>query len=152
MRMEIKIYILVSAETIITCLVFYKGKGNLKKVSVLSYGINSYADLDGKTPGVHAEEDAINKLMPLKIKKNLETVDLLVIRLSKTNKIQSSKPCANCIRIMKSVPQQKGYKIRYVYYSNSDGAITRTNLKTLECEEQHISRYYKWQQTKDIKK
>ena len=50
--------------------------------------MNSYADIDGKNPGVHAEEDAINRLMPLKLKKNLEIVDLLVIRLSKTNKIQ----------------------------------------------------------------
>lgn len=152
MRMEIKMSIAVSAEIIITCHVFYKGKGALKKVSVLSYGINSYADLDGKNPGIHAEEDAINKLPPLKIKKNLEVVDLLVIRLSKTNKIQSSKPCTNCIRKMRTVPSQKGYKIRNVYYSNGEGGITRTNLTTLENEEQHISRYYKWRQTTCTKK
>jgi len=150
MRMEIEIYTIVSAENIIIYHVFYKGKGSLKKVSVLSYGMNSYADIDGKNPGVHAEEDAINRFMPLKLKKNLEVVDLLVIRLSKTNKIQSSKPCINCIRTMQTAPLKKGYKIRYVYYSNSEGGITRSNLKTLENEDQHISRYYKWRETRTL--
>jgi len=152
MRRVIETFITVSAENIITFHVFYKGKGSLKKVSVLSYGMNSYADIDGKNPGVHAEEDAINRLMPLKLKKNLEIIDLMVIRLSKTNKIQYSKPCTNCIRTMQTAPLKKGYKIRYVYYSNSEGGITRSSLKTLENEEQHVSRYYKWKQSKDVKK
>lgn len=123
--------------------VFSKGNGSLKKVNVLSYGVNTYADVDGKYPGVHAEQDALSKLMPLKQKKKLELIDMLVIRISKTNKLQNSKPCAHCIKMMSVSPVNKGYKIRNIYYSDADGNIIRTTLRTLELEEHHVSRFYK---------
>ncbi len=94
-------------------------------------------------PGIHAEQDAINKLRPLKRKHHLQSINLLVIRLSKSNKLQSSKPCGNCIEIMKTLPEKKGYKIKHIYYSNDNGEIVKSNLKTLENEEQHISRYFR---------
>lgn len=123
--------------------VFNKGNGSLTKVNVLSYGVNTYADVDGKYPGIHAEQDALSKLMPLKQKKKPEIIDLLVIRLSKTNKLQISKPCSHCIKMMGISSLNKGYKIRNVYYSDSDGKIIRTTLRSLELEEHHISRFYK---------
>ena len=69
---------------------FYKGKGDLKKARILSYGVNRMGDSDGITPGIHAEYDAIKKLVPLRKRKKLESVNLLVIRLSGKNKLQSS--------------------------------------------------------------
>ena len=68
-------------------------------------------DSDGVDPGVHAEHNALMKLKPSQNKKRLEPVNLLVVRFSKTNKLQSSKPCNNCIKIMESIPERKGYKI-----------------------------------------
>ena len=38
--------------------------------------------------------------------KKLQIIDLLVIRLSKHKKLQSSKPCANCIQKMKIYPKK----------------------------------------------
>ena len=143
MRQANQIFHLASAETIITCRAFYKGKGDLKKVRILSFGVNQMGDSEGKTPGIHAECDAITKLMPLKNKKKLETINLLVIRLTPKNKIQSSKPCNNCIETMKSLPQKKGYKIEFIYYSDSDGNIIKTNLKKLDSEEKHYSKYFR---------
>lgn len=125
------------------CRVFYKTNGSLKKVNVLSYGVNIYSDFQGKNPGIHAEQNAILKLPNSKNKNRLEIVDLLVVRLSKTNRIQNSKPCNNCINFMNTIPKQKGYKIRYVYYSNQEGGITRTSLNNLMNEEQHYSKYYR---------
>lgn len=125
------------------CRVFYKGKGDLKKVRILSYGVNKMGDSDGITPGIHAEYDAITKLIPLRKRKKLETVNLLVIRLSGKNKMQSSKPCSNCIDIMKTLPEKKGYKIQNIYYSDADGNIVKTTLNNLDIEEKHISKYYK---------
>lgn len=122
---------------------FFKAKGELKNMNVLSYGVNVYADVDGKTPGIHAEHDAITKLPCLKPKKRLEAVNILVVRLSKTNKLQCSKPCYNCIKMLSTYPNIKGYKIRYVYYSNENGGITRTTLNKLQNEQPHYSRYYK---------
>ncbi len=100
-------------------------------------------DSDGLEPGIHAEHNALLKLKPSINKKRLESVNLLVVRFSKTNKIQSSKPCSNCIQIMDTMPEKKGYKIQNIYYSNSDGDIVKTNLTTLKNEEQHYSRYYR---------
>jgi len=123
--------------------VFYKGKGNLKKVRILSYGVNRMGDSDGLTPGIHAEYEAIKKLIPLRKTKKLESVNLLVIRLSGKNKLQSSKPCSNCIDTMKTLPEKKGYKIQNIYYSDSNENIVKTTLKNLDNEEKHISKYYK---------
>ena len=100
-------------------------------------------DSEGFEPGIHAEQNALKKLKPIKKKKNLETINLLVVRFSKTNKLQSSKPCSNCIKIMNTMPEKKGYKIQNIYYSNSDGNIVKTNLTNLLNEEQHYSRYYR---------
>lgn len=93
--------------------------------------------------GIHAEHDAINKLKPLKRNKRLESINILVIRFSKNNKLQNSKPCANCIKIMKTLPQKKGYIIKNIYYSNNNGEIVKSNLNNLEKEELHYTRFYR---------
>ena len=100
-------------------------------------------DTDGIKPGIHAEEDALSKLIPLKKRKRLEPINILVIRVSPKNKIQSSKPCSNCLKIMNTLPEKKGYKIENVYYSNEEGNIVKTTLKSLENEEKHYSKYYR---------
>lgn len=122
--------------------VFYKGNGLLKKVKVLSYGVNMMGDSEGLTPGIHAEHDALIKLIPNK-KKKLKSVNLLVIRLSGRNKLQSSKPCYNCIQTMKKLSIKKGYRIQNVYYSDNNENIVKTTLHALENDEVHYSRYYK---------
>ena len=123
--------------------VFYKGNGDLKKARILSFGVNQMGDSAGKNPGIHAECDALTKLMPLKNKKRLESINLLVVRFSPKNKIQSSKPCYNCIETMKNYPKKIGYKIENIYYSDSDGNIIKTNLKILDTEEKHYSKYFR---------
>jgi len=115
----------------------------MKKARILSFGVNQMGHTNGNTPGIHAEEDALSKLMPLKYKKRLEPINLLVIRLSSKNKLQSSKPCSNCIKLLSIIPKKKGYKIENVYYSDENGDIIKTNLQTLENSEQHYSKYYR---------
>ena len=152
MRMVIVIYRHASAGIIITCRAFYKGKGNLKKARILSFGVNQMGDSDGSRPGVHAECDAISKLMTLKQKKHLEHINILVIRISTKNKIQSSKPCSNCIETMIKMPPKKGYKIQNIYYSDGFGNIIKSSLNSLEKEERHYSKFYKHKKLKTIVK
>jgi len=123
--------------------VFYKGNNALKKANILSFGFNMMGDIHGNQPGVHAEHDAINRLKPLKRKKHLQNIHILVIRLSKNNKIQNSKPCANCIENMKTLPEKKGYKLKNIYYSDDNGNIVKSNLRNLENEELHYSRFFR---------
>lgn len=114
-----------------------------KKSRILTYGFNKMGDTDGLLPGVHAEYDAIRKLIPLKNKKRLKNVNILVIRVSGKNKLQSSKPCANCVECMATLPIKLGYRIQHIYYSNNDGSIVKTNLKELDNDEKHLSRFYR---------
>lgn len=124
---------------------FYKVGSDFKKISVVSYGMNKYVDTEGLSPSIHAEYDALTKLPSLnnKNKKKLSVIHLMVVRMSKTKKIQTSKPCANCIRSMREMSTRRGYKIKHVYYSEKDGII-KTNLANLEKEEyKHVSKFYR---------
>ncbi len=124
--------------------VYLKGKdANLKKIHILSYGFNMTGDESKNDPGIHAEHDAINKLKPMRKKKHLHNVNILVVRLSKYNKLQNSKPCANCMENIKNLPQKRGYRIRNVYYSNEKGEIVKNSLRKLEKEELHHSRFFR---------
>ena len=118
----------------------FNGNGKLKKVRVLSFGVNQMGNKNGNHPGVHAECDGLSKLIPRRHKKRLETINILVLRLSGKNKLQSSKPCINCIETMKSMPPKMGYIIKNIYYSDSNGNIIKTNLNSLDAEEKHYSR------------
>lgn len=114
----------------------------LKKARILSFGVNLMNDNNGNAPGIHAECDAISKLIPLKPKKKLENINIIVIRLSTKNKIQSSKPCSNCIESMIHLPPKKGYKIQNIYYSDVFGNIVKTSLNAIQKEERHYSSSY----------
>jgi len=93
---------------------------------------------------IHAEINAINNLVRHSAnKKHLIKIDLLVIRTSNTGKIGMSKPCIKCIIDLSTLPPKKGYVLKNIYYSGSDGSIIKTNLKSLiETKDFHISRYY----------
>jgi hypothetical protein len=41
------------------------------------------------------------------------------------------------------LPPKKGYKIGNIYYSDSEGNIIRTNLKSLDNDEKHYSKYFR---------
>ena len=113
------------------------------KQNILNFAENITGDIEGNTPGIHAEHNALLKLKPLNKKKRLTQINLLVIRVSKTNKIQSSKPCWNCILNMKSIPEKKGYKLKLIYYSDGNGNIIKTTLNKLQNEDKHYSKFYR---------
>jgi hypothetical protein len=109
----------------------------------LTYGVNKYADVGGLKPTIHAEQDAINRLPILPKKKTLANINILVIRISKSGKLGTSKPCEKCIYAMKMLPERRGYRIKNVYYSNVEGNILQTTIRKLESEEMHVTRYWK---------
>jgi tRNA(Arg) A34 adenosine deaminase TadA len=126
--------------------VFYKGNNLFKNINILSIGSNSMGDIDGKFPSIHAEINALNKIKLInKRKKRLENINMLVIRLSKHNKLQNSKPCANCIKQMKTISEKRGYKIKNIYYSNNNEELVKSSLNKLENEELHYSKFYRKQ-------
>ena len=52
----------------------------------------------------------------------------MVIRVNDTGNMCSSQPCHKCVYYMKTNAVKKGYNIKYVYYSTSDGIIERKRL------------------------
>jgi deoxycytidylate deaminase len=62
---------------------------------------------------IHAEIDAILNSNS----KNMKGMDIVIIRLGQSNKLQNSRPCNSCIEKMR----KKG--IRKAYYSNEYGEI-----------------------------
>jgi len=122
----------------------------LKKSNILSFGFNTTGDIYGIQPGVHAEHDAINKLKPLRRNKHLQNVNILVIRLSKKNRLQNSKPCAKCIETIKFLPKKKGYCIKNIYYSNDNEEIIKSSVKNLEMEELHHSMFFRKLKNKNL--
>lgn len=96
-----------------------------------------------KGAGVHAEEEALLKLKT-NTKRVKTAINVVVIRVSTTNRLQPSKPCANCIKKMRELSDKKGYKIRKILYSDKDNNLVKTTLETLEKEEnKHITKYYR---------
>ena len=126
----------------VACII--KGKfGRLKNTSILCYGCNMVTTGCNQGVGIHAEQDAINRLKPLAKRKHLQNIDIFVIRLSKKNKMQNSKPCENCIKNMRLLPERKGYRIKAIYYSNNQGEIVKGSLAKLENDELHYSRFFR---------
>jgi hypothetical protein len=106
---------------------------------ILTTGHNKYT-ISYNLPNIHAEIDAFLKLKDVK-KKHFEHVNLCVIRMTKNGKLSNSKPCVHCILQMNALAQLKGYKIDYVFYSDTDGLIQK--VKFSQCSNDHVTRFFK---------
>lgn len=112
--------------------------------AVKSYGENQYNNTSDSTcSSIHAEANAMRKLLPLRRQKNLKKIDLLVIRVSKNGQFGNSKPCIHCIlNLSKNLPE-KGYVLQDVYYTDEKGNIIAIKFQNLLHETTpHISRFY----------
>jgi deoxycytidylate deaminase len=112
----------------------------------LSTGINHImADMTS----IHAEQDAIQKLKTNK-GRNIK-IDLTVIRYNNKNELCESKPCINCLSSMYIDCIRKGYLIKNVYYSTSEGIVVKNKLSRLiNTPVQHFTDFFKL--TNDNKK
>ncbi len=72
----------------------------------------------------HAETEALSKIKMNSRKK----YDLLVVRLTRSGKLSSSRPCFHCLCKL----EKSGVKIRHVYYSTQDGTIAREKFTEMK--------------------
>ena len=95
-------------------------------------GENSPRRMGSAPISTHAEMDVLRKIFKNSqlpnSSKRIEKFDVLVIRISKTGKLGSSRPCFHCISTMMNTPIAK---IQNVYYSTNDGKIVREKLDTM---------------------
>lgn len=79
----------------------------------------------GQKATTHSEGMAIANL-PFNRGKEI-TVDVMILRVS-PNGLKESHPCKNCAKELANI---KGYRVRNVYYSNSDGEIVKDKLEKI---------------------
>jgi tRNA(Arg) A34 adenosine deaminase TadA len=98
-----------------------------------SYGENHYNDpTNPACSSVHAETNALKKLMPLPRQKKL-----------KSGQLGNSKPCIHCILTLAKNLPEKGYSLCKVYYTNEYGDIVCSQFNELLHETNpHVSRFY----------
>lgn len=89
--------------------------------------------------GSHAEMDAIRKLPP-KYGSRKILVDLVVIRVGKNGSLKNSAPCCKCLEHLTRMNKKTAYTLRYVYYSDATGNITKAKFSDLLLsDEKHMS-------------
>jgi tRNA(Arg) A34 adenosine deaminase TadA len=128
----------------IACIFLGRGENfkSGKKINILSYGMNQYTDVDGSTPSVHAEYNAIANLPPRPRNKRLYRCNIFVTRLTKTLKFGISKPCYQCVYNMYELPRLKGYRIKNVYYTDRDENIIKRSLVDMLNIDERYHTYY----------
>lgn len=92
---------------------------------------------------LHAEISACKNLSKIasRLKLNLSTVDLIVLRISRNKSINLSRPCYHCIKQLNKYCKMLNFKLRYIYYSNSDGTIIKEKFDNLlNSNLRHISK------------
>ena len=83
--------------------------------------------------------DAIRKLPP-KYGSRKIPVDLLVIRVGKNGSLKNSAPCCKCLEHLTRLNAKTPYNLRYIYYSDATGNITKIKFtKLLLSDDKHMS-------------
>lgn len=89
--------------------------------------------------GSHAEMDAIRKLPPRKGSRKI-SVDLVVVRVSKSGSLKNSAPCFKCIEHLQRMNTKTTYKLRHIYYSDATGNIIKAKFTDLVlADDKHMS-------------
>jgi len=104
--------------------------GNLKNFSIDERTIISENQmLIGSFPySVHAEINMLKKIQKYGYINRRKNYDIVVVRVSIKGKLGNSRPCFHCIL---DLINNNYIKIRYVYYSNSQGEIVREKLSEM---------------------
>jgi deoxycytidylate deaminase len=87
--------------------------GLLYNKNIVYYGINKYIKKNEYYKTIHAEVNLLKSIPFIK----LNGRDIIVIRVNKNGRLRNSRPCNDCIDILKKLG------IRRVHYSDSDGNI-----------------------------
>jgi hypothetical protein len=93
---------------------------------------------------IHAEIDAVMKLPTLPRNKKLKKIDILVIKVSKTGVLGSSKPCLDCLNKLNTYVVNRGYSLIKVHFSTQGGDIkSKKFIELLNEDNPHISKFFK---------
>ena len=105
----------------------------------VAFKTNDYREAyHGCCYSAHAEMNMLSSIKPEF--KRYKWFDLVVIRVNNEGKLRMSEPCAKCIKHL----SRSNIKIKYVYYSNSDGGVTKVKFSTLKSRDvHHVTRSFR---------
>ena len=98
---------------------------NNKLLSNPFCNVPSYKSYNKVCSSTHAEINAIIHYYKQNKTKNRSKIDIIVIRINKTNQLCNARPCYNCLELMKKIG------IRRVYYSINHHEIIYENIKDM---------------------
>ena len=121
---------------------FIKKKG--KQIIEIGYNqYNFFSQKKSKTIPIdytrytkHAEQHLSLKMIKKNGSNTSISLDIIIIRINKNNKLRYSRPCNNCIEYLRNL----GYSINNVYYSTNDETIVYEKL--YEMEKKHTSKAF----------
>ena len=90
------------------------------------YGVSKRLNKDNYYDSLHAEMDAMNKLLINKKNKMIK-INIFVFRISRSKKrnLMLAKCCDNCYKGLYSIAKQKNYKIKNIFFTNNEGVIEK---------------------------
>jgi deoxycytidylate deaminase len=106
-------------------------------------GINKIPGINSRRYGtIHAEVDACIKMAEYIKRIKVRTVDILIIRVTKTEKYCSSRPCFNCLRTLKKFSKKNKINIRNIYYTTKNENIIKEKFVDIFNGPRHYSKGY----------
>lgn len=109
------------------------------KIIPITYGENM---IRNTCKSIHAEIAAIVKL-PQRYSRKYQAINIFVIKTTIHGVVGMSKPCAHCLLLMTTLPQEHGYRIANIFYTNRSGDIEKKKLtELLYDDELHISKLF----------
>lgn len=68
------------------------------------------------------------------------SVDLVILRISKSGYLKNSEPCYKCLEHMNRLNKKTTYRLRYIYYSDISGNVTKIKFtRMFESDQKHVS-------------
>jgi deoxycytidylate deaminase len=115
----------------------------LKSNKQISTGSNGFREcFAGSNYLEHAEVSAVKHLPTHVTKKRKIKIDLLVIRISNSNKLVNSKPCYKCLDYIYN--NLLKYSVRNIYYSNENGDLVVEKFNRLYHDDnKHVTKRFR---------
>jgi cytidine deaminase len=77
----------------------------------------------------HAEVSSLTNMNMLNLEN--KSLTMIVLRINKSGKLCSSKPCDNCINFMNKMTKKFNFILNTIYYSTESGTLERSSLYEL---------------------
>ena len=114
------------------CKIFNTIKGSMHaEMNVLNYIVNTRNLYNGYSNDLHKYIHKSRKL-----NRFFKKIDIIVYRVGNDDQLLESKPCSECIKVLKK------FNVKGVYYSKRNGTICYERIRNIKSN--HLSQLTRW--------